>query len=91
MHISYEHDVDALFMGSRAALREHIVRELDVWEENGTFSVRTKPTELAEAVFRLGQALTRIYEVALSRERPSAEISPDHGQDPSRRIAQSWT
>lgn len=70
MHMSYEHDVDALLDGPRAALREQIVKELNIQEENGAFSVRTKPTGIAEAVFRLGQALTRIYDVTLSSERP---------------------
>ena len=54
MHMSYEHDVDPMFDGKRAALREQIVRELDIQEANGAFSVRTTPAGTAEAVFRLG-------------------------------------
>ena len=81
MHISYEHDVDALFDGTRAALREQITRELGVEEENGAFSVQTKPEGIAEAAFRLGQALTKIYDLTfLSRERNESTFYEDfHG------------
>jgi len=81
MHISYEHDVDALFDGTRAALREQIVREFDIQEDDGTFSVRTDPEGLAKAAFRLGQALTKIYDLTfLSRERNESTFYEDlHG------------
>ena len=81
MHISYEHDVDALFDGTRAALREQIVREMDIHEDNGAFSVRTTPEGIAEAAFRLGQALTKIYDLTfLSRERTESTFYEDfHG------------
>ena len=81
MHISYEHDVDALFDGTRAALREQIVREFDIQEDNGAFSVRTGTEGIAEAAFRLGQALTRIYDLTfLSRERNESTFYADfHG------------
>ena len=78
MHISYEHDVDALFDGTRAALREQIVRELDIQEDNGAFSVRTTLDGIAEAAFRLGQALTKIYDLTfLSRERSESTFYED--------------
>lgn len=81
MHISYEHDVDALFDGTRAALREQIVSDFDVQEENGAFSVRARLEGIAEAAFRLGQALTRIYDLTfLSRERSESTFYEDfHG------------
>ncbi len=81
MHISYEHDVDALFDGTRAALREQIVRELDIQEEKGAFSVRAEPGGIAEAAFRLGQGLTKIYDLTfLSRERTESTFYEDfHG------------
>ena len=70
MHISYEHDVDALYVGARAALRERIVRESGICESDGIFSLETPVDRIAEAIFRFGQALTKIYGLAmLSRER----------------------
>ena len=70
MHMSYEHDVDALYDGARAALREQIVRESDIEEEDGVFTVETPPDRIADTLFRFGQALTKIYALSFfSRER----------------------
>lgn len=70
MHISYENDVDALYDGPRSLLREQIVRECGIIEEDqGTFSIDTSPDQIANALFKLGQALTKIYDLTfLSRD-----------------------
>ncbi len=61
MHISYENDVDALYRGRRATHREQIVSQCDVREKNGQFFVETTLDQIAEALFRLVQAITKIY------------------------------
>ena len=73
MHVSYEHDVDSFYEGARATLREQIVRESGIDEEEGIFSIETPPDQVATALFRFGQALTRIHALTfLSRERVSS-------------------
>ena len=68
MHLSYDHDVDALLRGARGVLLDRIVAEADVWREGAVLSVDTQVAELPTAVFRFGQALTRIYDLGfLSR------------------------
>ena len=73
MHVSYEHDVDSFYEGARATLREQIVRESGIDEEDGIFSIETLPDQVATALFRFGQALTRIHDLTfVSRERVSS-------------------
>ena len=55
MHVSYEHDVDAFYEGARASLREQIVRDSGIDEEEGIFSTETPPEQVATALFRFGQ------------------------------------
>ena len=61
MHVRYEHDVDSFYEGARASLREQIVRESGIDEEEGIFSLEAPPDQVATALFRFGQALTRIH------------------------------
>ena len=78
MHVSYEHDVDAFYEGPRAALRERIVREAGIEEHDGVFSVETAPDQVADAVFRLGQALTKVYDLTfLGSARSSSTFYED--------------
>ena len=70
MHMSYEHDVDAFNDGTRRALLEQIVRDSDIQVDSGTFTAETSPDQIADTLFGLGQALTKIYDLTfLSRER----------------------
>ena len=70
MHVSYEHNVDLFYEGARAALREQIVRDYGIEETGGEFSVEAPPDQLAASLFRLGQALTKVYDLTfLNRER----------------------
>ena len=64
MHASYEHDVDSFMEGSRGMLLERIMGENGLQWDGGAFCLDTTPDELADAVFRFGQALTRIYDLA---------------------------
>ena len=78
MHISYEHDVDTFYDGARAALREQIVRESGIEENDGTFTIETAPDRVADALFGFGQALTKIYDLTfLSRERVASTFYED--------------
>lgn len=78
MHISYEHDLDAFLAGTRGMLLERIISESDVHHDNGVFSVDAPADQLPEAIFRLGQALTRVYDLTLlSRSSVSSTFYDD--------------
>ena len=68
MHLSYEHDIDAFLKGTRGALLDQIVTEANIHRQGAVLSVHTSIGELPGAIFRYGQALTRIYDLSfLSR------------------------
>ena len=78
MHISYEHDVDTFFDGARSALREQIVLEAGILENEGVFSVEAQPDRIADALFQFGQAMTKIHDLTfLSRERVASTFYED--------------
>ena len=78
MHVSYEHDVELFYEGARASLREQIVRESGIEEDGGIFSIETPPDQVAGALFRFGQALTKIHDLTfLSRERVTSTFYED--------------
>ena len=78
MHISYDHDVDAFMDGTRGALLERIVAESGLEREGGAFCLDTPADKLTEALFQLGQALTRIYDLTfLSRSRVGSTFYDD--------------
>ncbi len=78
MHISYEQDVDAYYDGARAALREQIVCETGIEENEGVFSIEAPPDRIADSLFRFGQAMTKIYDLTfLSRERTASKFYED--------------
>ena len=59
MQMSYEHDVDPFYEGTRRVLLEQIVRDSDIQVDNGPFSAEAPPDQIADAVSRLGQALKK--------------------------------
>ncbi len=78
MHISYDHDVDAFLDGTRGQILERIVAEMGVEREGGAFRLDTSIEKLPEAVFRFGQALTRVYDLTfLSRSRVKSTFYDD--------------
>ena len=78
MHISYDHDVDAFLDGTRGALLERIVAESGLQQQQGTFCMDTTPEQLPMALFQLGQALTRIYDLTfLSRSNVGSTFYDD--------------
>ena len=71
MRLSYEHDVDSLMDGARGALVERIVAESGLHWQGGALCLDAAAEDLPTAVFRFGQALARVYDVA-SPPRSSA-------------------
>lgn len=68
MHLSYEHDIDAFLKGTRGALLDQIVTEANIHRQGAVLSLHTSIADLPGAIFRYGQALTRIYDLSfLSR------------------------
>ena len=78
MHISYDHDVDAFLDGTRGHILERIVGEAGVKRVGGSFCLDTSIEGLPEAVFRFGQALTRVYDLTfLSRSHVKSTFYDD--------------
>ena len=66
MHVSYDHDVDALFRTGGLAVLNGILTDMQVRRDGAVFSVDTAVADLGAAVTRFGQALRRIYGLASS-------------------------
>ena len=66
MHISYEHNIDMFMDGTRGVLLERIMNESGLqWDKDGgALCFDTAPERLPEAIFRFGQALTKVYDLA---------------------------
>lgn len=65
MHISYDHEIDAFLQGTRGMLLERILAEGKVCRDGGSFYLDTTVARLPEAIFGLGQTLTRVYDLTL--------------------------
>ena len=78
MHISYDHDVDVFLDGTRGQMLERIVGEAGVDRDGGAFCLDTSLEGLPGAIFRFGQALTRIHDLTfLSRSRVKSTFYDD--------------
>ena len=78
MHLSYEHDIDMFMDGTRGMLLERIMGESGLYWNGGAFCLDTAPERLPEAIFRFGQALTRIYDLTfLSRSNVGSTFYDD--------------
>lgn len=80
MHLSYENDVDKFFEGSRSILLNQIIAEQGVSYDgdNGQFYLECAPARLSEAAFRLGQAITSVYDLTfLNRSRVASTFYDD--------------
>lgn len=64
MRVSYDHDVDSFLQGARGRLLESIVNESGIGLDGGVLYVECSPESLPEAIFRFGQTVTRVYELA---------------------------
>jgi hypothetical protein len=67
MHLSYRHDVDRFREGTRGRVLERIVREAGLSEDDGEFYIDTSMEQLGTALFRFGQAITRINDLTFLR------------------------
>ena len=65
MRLGYEHDVDSFLDGTRGALLERILAESGARWDGGAFCLDTPAERLPEAIFRFGQALTRVHDLTL--------------------------
>lgn len=65
MHIGYEHDVDSFLDGTRGMLLGRLMNETGLQWVGGAFCFDTAPERLPEAIFRFGQALTRVHDLTL--------------------------
>ena len=63
MHISYDHDIDSFLEGTRRQLLERTMAEAGLEWDGGAFYIDTPLDRIPEAIFRFGQALTRIYDL----------------------------
>ena len=63
MQISYDHDIDSFLKGTRRQLLEQAMAETGLEWDGGVFHVDTPVGQLPEAIFRFGQAVTRIYDL----------------------------
>ena len=78
MHLSYENEVESFRKDTRGRLLEQILRETGLNEHEGEFYIETSLDGLAEAVFHLGQGLTKVYDlVFLSRARVASTFYED--------------
>jgi hypothetical protein len=78
MHLSYENDVDRLREGTRGRLLEQILSETAVAEEDGEFYVDLAIEQIPDALFRLGQTLTKVYDLTfLNRARVESTFYDD--------------
>ena len=77
-HLSYDHDIDSFLEGARGELLERIVGETGIERDGGAVHVDAPIERLPEAIFRFGQALTRIHDLTfLSRSRVRSTFYDD--------------
>jgi hypothetical protein len=78
MHLSYENDIKDFREGTRGRLFGQILAQMEVNEDNGEFYIDTIPSELVPALFKLGQAITKLTDLTfLSRIRVEATFYED--------------
>lgn len=80
MHISYENDIDRFFEGTRNVLMEQAIAQqrVEYDPDKGSFFVDASMEHLADAVFRLGQAITRVYDLTfLNRSHVASTFYDD--------------
>ena len=78
MHLSYENDIDTFRKGTRELLMNQIKLEMGIYETGGEFNLDTTSDNLSVQIFRLGQALTKIYDLTfLNRARVESTFYED--------------
>ena len=78
MHLSYDVNVDVLFDGTRGRLLDSVLSSSGVTLDSGRLSVEGSFDELGLMVVRLGQAITRVYDLTfLSKTRAESTFYDD--------------
>ena len=78
MHLSYENDIDKFREGTRGRLFEQIKAETSIEDCAGEFYIDTSMENLGFNLFRLGQGLTKIYDLTfLNRARAESTFYED--------------
>jgi hypothetical protein len=68
MHLSYEQDIEKIREGNRAKVFAQILSEMGIEDNEGELFLELPANQLAQGVFRFGQALTRVHDLTfLSR------------------------
>ena len=74
MYISYEHDVDSFTEGNQRVAIEKILTEHGITFGAGAFMVDTQPDQIPDALFRLGQGITGVCNLATA---PRAKVNDE--------------
>lgn len=78
MQLSYENDIDNLRKGTRGNLLDQIQLELGLKEDDGAFYLESTVDRVPENVFKLGQGITKIYDLTfLNRGRVESTFYDD--------------
>ena len=78
MHLSYENEIDKFREGSRGKVFQEILSEMEISEDNGEFYFDFPNDEIGLALFRFGQALTKINDITfLNRARVESTFYED--------------
>jgi hypothetical protein len=81
MHLSYSMDVDDLGEGNRGEIFRQILADSGLQESEGELFIDSAGDEIGGAMFRFGQALTRIHDLTfLSRTRVASTFYDDLAQ-----------
>ncbi len=89
MHLSYDNEMDKFREGTRGALLNQIKAETSVEENDGEFYIETELANLGSTVFRLGQAITKIYDLTfLNRARAESTFYEDLNEQLVRIVGQ---
>lgn len=78
MRLSYENDLNKLFTGPRARLYSTILAESGLQEDDGELFAEVPADQLIAGMFRVGQGLSRIEDIALwTRSRVESTFYSD--------------
>lgn len=89
MHLSYDNEMDKFREGTRGSLLNQIKAETLVEENDGEFYIETELANLGSTVFRLGQAITKIYDLTfLNRARAESTFYEDLNEQLVRIVGQ---
>lgn len=78
MHLSYENDVSNFRDGTRGRLLGQVLTESEVKDTEGELWIDSSHDDLPRNVFRLGQAITRLYDLTfLNRTRIASTFYED--------------